>query len=475
MCNVSAALPLPRWRIPVAAALLIVIVLATQVAAYELAYSTLVWNGDPNTIRQSTIREIQDIGTGDTQILNLGNDTTYPFFSSNGQWLYFQSNYTGAYQVYRAFPDGSNVTDLTPLNLFGSQYKNAMGYSISGDGSKLTYFVNDGSESKAIVANGDGSNAQFVAPQLGFTYMSNLNYSGSQVVFSGPAENYELLTASLPNGQPTILTPGLPQSYVPHFTPDGSTVVFTRIDGNVYSVNLASQQVSQLTQNNNYVELYWNATDQHGSSDTPSISPDGKQIAYIGRVNGVAQVFTMNIDGTHQTQLTFGATDSGRVVWSPDEKQIAFVTFVNNYPQLFVMNATGGAPHQLTNVPGGGVYWVQWVPTAIPGDLNNDGHVDLTDYGILISHWLQTGVSPANGDLSGDGTVNLTDFAVFKNDYLSANGGSFDLAPAVPEPDSLIMAIGIPLVFLFAHLKRQRKRSLMKQTAVQWKLTKEAF
>ncbi|HVU87568.1 MAG TPA: dockerin type I domain-containing protein [Pirellulales bacterium] len=419
----------------------------------ELVYSTQVWNGDPNTERESTIRTISDTGYGDSMLLNLGGDTTYPHFSADGQWLYFQSDFSGQYEVYRSLPDGSQVTQVGDPAAFGAQYFRSYGYSLSGDSSKMVYTIFDGIEAKAVYANADGSDAQLVAPQLGFTYMASLNQSGNQVVFSGPAENYELLTASVPNGQPSILTPDLPQSYVPQFTPDGKTVVFLRIDGNIYSEDLATLQVHQLTQNNGYVELHWNATDQHGSSDGPSISPDGQHIAYIGLVNGVAQVFTMNLDGTNQRQLTFGSTDSGRVVWSPDGKELAFVTFINGYPQLFDMPSTGGTPLQLTNVPGGGVYWVQWEPTTLPGDFNHDGMVNAADYSILMSHWQQSGVGPSGGDLSGDGTVGIEDFALFKDDYLAANGSGASFA--VPEPSSLATTI-VALIAVGRWRKRER-------------------
>ncbi|HEY4309180.1 MAG TPA: dockerin type I domain-containing protein [Pirellulales bacterium] len=412
---------------------------APSIFADELVYSTLVWNGDAATPRQSTIRTVSDTGYNDSLLLNLGGDTTYPHFSGDGQWLYFQSNFSGDYEVYRSLPDGSQVTQVGAPAEFGSQYFRSYGYSLSGDSSKMVYTIFDGNEAKAVYANADGSDAQLVAPQLGYTYMASLNQTGSQVVFSGPAQNYELLTATMPNGQPQTLTPNLPQSYVPQFTPDGKTVVFNRIDGNIYSEDLATLQIHQLTQNNGYDELHWNATDQHGSTDGPSISSDGQHIAYIGRVNGVAQVFTMNLDGTDQRQLTFGATDSGRVVWSPDGKELAFVTFVNGYPQLFDMSSSGGLPLQLTNVPGGGVYWVQWEPTTVPGDLNRDGTVDLTDYSILTNHWLQSNVDSNDGNLSGAGSVGISDFALFKNDYLA--GGSAVASTAVPEPNSCEMIL----------------------------------
>lgn len=45
----------------------------------------------------------------------------------------------------------------------------------------------------------------------------------------------------------------------------------------------------------------------------------------------------------------------------------------------------------------------------IPGDLNRDGRVNLTDFSILLFYW---GSDDAIADINSDGTVNLTDFSI---------------------------------------------------------------
>ena len=64
------------------------------------------------------------------------------------------------------------------------------------------------------------------------------------------------------------------------------------------------------------------------------------------------------------------------------------------------------------------------------GDLDGDGDVDLTDYGIVRDHQQQAQLYNAQGELTGDGFVNLNDFRAFKTIYEAQNGaGSFAAAP----------------------------------------------
>jgi len=91
-----------------------------------------------------------------------------------------------------------------------------------------------------------------------------------------------------------------------------------------------------------------------------------------------------------------------------------------------------------------------------PGDINNDGHVDLTDYGILTGHWLQAVAPGTNGDLNLDGVVSLADFKLFKADY--NGGGGLGLAAPVPEPASFLLAGMASLGLCFAIARRRKER-----------------
>ena len=88
------------------------------------------------------------------------------------------------------------------------------------------------------VADPDGSHPRVIAPGAGYLYMAALNPAGDTIVCSGPAADYRLQRIRLADEKPVVLTPDHPQSFVPRVTPDGTTVLFFRRDGDVYRVGL---------------------------------------------------------------------------------------------------------------------------------------------------------------------------------------------------------------------------------------------
>jgi Tol biopolymer transport system component len=336
--------------------------LVFSVKTWEGAYASRdVPGGVETTPVVGAIYSVSADGTGLRKVVSLGKSTDYPSVSPDGRWIYFQSNTTGRSQIYRCRPDGSGVVNLTAGDELGKRWKDAFGYYLSSDGRQLLYTVHDGTTGHVALASSDGSCPHLVAPELGYIYMGALSPTNDRVVFSGPARGYRLLLATLPEGRTRELTPDHTDCFVPQFTPDGKTIVFLRRDGDVYRIDADGKHLQRLTEGNHHVELRLSAKDQHGSTDGPSIAPDGKRIAYLATRDGVANVWVMNCDSTEQRQLTFRKAPCGRVRWSPDGAHIAFVSFEGKYLQLFVVAAKGGEPRQLTRLDGA-VYFVNWCP-----------------------------------------------------------------------------------------------------------------
>jgi Tol biopolymer transport system component len=106
--------------------------------------------------------------------------------------------------------------------------------------------------------------------------------------------------------------PGLYDALRPgSWAPDGSAILFSRfqpfvpgegVPSDVFALTMADGQVHQLTDD--------------GSSEYPSWSPDGTQIAFDASVSGRHQLFRMEADGTGRARLTKDSSDDSNAVWS---------------------------------------------------------------------------------------------------------------------------------------------------------------
>ena len=103
-------------------------------------------------------------------------------------------------------------------------------------------------------------------------------------------------------------------------------------------------------------------TRQTAHVQTPTVSPDGSEVAFLSDVGGHANLWAMAVDGGGLRQITFErdpAVAVGVPVWSPDGKSIAFVSSRGNTGLAFgiwLVDPDGGHPRQL--VPRGlGAAW----------------------------------------------------------------------------------------------------------------------
>ena len=79
--------------------------------------------------------------------------------------------------------------------------------------------------------------------------------------------------------------------------------------------------------------------------------------------------------------------------------------------------------------------------TAIAGDANLDGKVDINDLTIVLSHYGQTGMAWSQGEFTGDGTVDINDLTIVLAHYNDSLGSSAAGIAPVPEPASLLLAL----------------------------------
>jgi dipeptidyl aminopeptidase/acylaminoacyl peptidase len=89
---------------------------------------------------------------------------------------------------------------------------------------------------------------------------------------------------------------------------------------------------------------------------SPQLSPNGSELIYILAESDweankqIGHLWRINIDGTDDRQITFGAEGEGTAQWSPDGKWISFITKRddNENNQIYIMRQDGGEGMALT-------------------------------------------------------------------------------------------------------------------------------
>jgi hypothetical protein len=130
------------------------------------------------------------------------------------------------------------------------------------------------------------------------------------------------------------------------FSPDGQSQAIVHPDNNGrLQIQIRSFQYGTIRQVTSFA-----SADKTVSYD-PTWSPLGGVITFVTNDDGDDEVFTVNLDGSIHTQLTYNGPDWDKhPTWSPDGSKIVF--FSNRDTgrrQLWIMNANGSGQQNLSN------------------------------------------------------------------------------------------------------------------------------
>ena len=142
----------------------------------------------------------------------------------------------------------------------------------------------------------------------------------------------------------------------PSISPDGRTVAFAGLRnavGDIFLVDLVTGDITNLT------------SDEFSDS-APTFSPDGKFLVYLARVSGNYKLFRLDLDTKKKTQLTFGTHDEGGAKFidsdalvfpstatDPNQPLDADVAKNGNIYNLWTLSLKNGELRQYTDALGG--------------------------------------------------------------------------------------------------------------------------
>lgn len=210
-------------------------------------------------------------------------------------------------------------------------------------------------------------------------------------------------------------------------------------------------------------------TSNESNDWTPSVSPDGKWVAYASdrgtNYTGHADLFTnldiwiVSINGSEHRQITSGPRSDGQPAWSPDGEKIAFTSNRSGEIDIWVMDADGSNLTRLTRSDVRAAVDPAWSPdgkriayTDFPGYvriMDADGSNDTELLGRLFIWYEDPTWSPdgnriavrRNSLFSKDRDIWIFDLKTGRSSRVSPPGMGNDECPAW-SPDGSRIAFG---------------------------------
>jgi Tol biopolymer transport system component len=312
----------------------------------------------------------------------------------------FDTNRDGNEEIYVMNPDGSGQIRLTndPASDFGPAW--------SPDGSKIAF--NRGFD--IFVMNADGSAPTRLTSAAAMNIAPSWSPDGTKVAFHSSRDgNFEIYVMNADGGSPTRLTSNAAGDFGPSWSPDGQRIVFrSNRDGNNEIYVMAKDGTAQTR-----------VTVNTADDEEPKFSGDGTKI-FFTRALPTRQITAINTDGTNTVQLTSAGNNFFPTV-SPDGKRIAFISDRDGNHEIYAMSVDGNTQVRLTNN-----FTVEDYPAWQSGFLISTPGV----YRPTTGQWLlrtsnaagsanftftfggQPGDLPVAGDWNGDGR---TDLGIFRD------------------------------------------------------------
>jgi Tol biopolymer transport system component len=133
----------------------------------------------------------------------------------------------------------------------------------------------------------------------------------------------------------TQITAGRRDDSNPSWTPDGAVVYDSNASGNreLYLIDAHGGNARQITANSSYNNVF------------PSVSPDGRYIAFVAGMGASPHIWRIGIDGFNPQQLTNSRFDL-LPQWSPDSQWIVYYSSDSGV-EIWKVGANGGQPVRL--------------------------------------------------------------------------------------------------------------------------------
>ncbi len=296
--------------------------------------------------------KINDRYENELWIINT-DGTRHRFFARGGgaQWsadgkaiAYIANGQPTGSQIFVKYVDTAEETQITRLE------RSPSNLAWSPDGKRIAFnMIVPAENSFTVKLPAKPSGAKWVDPPRA---VNRLDYRADGSGYRTDGFMHIFVVAA-DGGTARHLTSGDFNHSAPEWSMDNRSLVFSaerqtdaeylRFGSEIYKLDLDTRRIIALT-------------DRKGVDQNPTVSPDGKFIAYTGydesnNTYTISKLYVMNADGTLKRVLTQGFDRSPTgLMWSPDSSGIYFTTEDKGTNNLYLMaTKNDAAPKQITS------------------------------------------------------------------------------------------------------------------------------
>jgi len=173
--------------------------------------------------------------------------------------------------------------------------------------------------------------AHRVADEMMRLYGEKPFFTTKIVFVSNRDENDELYMMDYDGANQTRLTFNKWRDYMPAWSPDQRTIVFTSYRAGNPDLYLLYPYEGKLV-----------PVSTKGTNFAGAFCPDGKKLIFCSTRDGNSEIYVASADGTNIQRITFNSAIDTAPSWSPTGREIAFTSDRTGTPQIYLMDAEGG-------------------------------------------------------------------------------------------------------------------------------------
>ncbi len=244
---------------------------------------------------------------------------------------------------FRKFDDSNPFDSLRPVRLVSwktganSFFSN---YSSSHDGKMIAYSsVQDGKSESIYVKQTSGGEDIRVTKDEWNNQNPIWSSDDQRIAFSSFREGQSgiYICPSLGGAATLLKTVGNGVLFPHYWSKDGKTI-FYEYDGNLFRLDIATQESSQIT----------NFTPSRQNIRYFGISPDETETAYSDSTDGQMDIWLMALKGETPRRLTNDKEIEFNPRWHSDGERILYNVFRDNHSQINLTDRNGRKPQQVT-------------------------------------------------------------------------------------------------------------------------------